>query len=551
MSILCRKWVIVLLNDDGHRHMGTNRLAVFLSTVMLLPVLSGCFGEDVPSELSASDLVILEEDNLLAGSWQKVTLSAKADLSVYIPYFVVDPGSKRAQNGTVLDIKAGDFEIVEWLLPPRNFEVILMVGEYQRKHWPIRSANESWSNWLGERNSQGGITTTQNQDNGTWDWLISSSEDGGPVDIKMMSTTRLQRSDISIEDGKEASDGWVDGRSVYEWVDFITDDTPCATCGPDGAVGYLDRWVGNANPSYEHAVTYFEGVMLGYGLDRVEVHRFQSNTAWSVNICGYKDGSIYPDEWLIFGAHFDIAPPVAYTPGAEIGIPGYGTRHGAYDNAAGSSMVLSTASVLAEFDARRTMVFCLWSSEEEGLWGSRSFANDLPDGVTVSNYLNLDMAGVNYPGDYALSVYLGPDGTGEEIDQPGMFHLAEWIGADALDLGYEMERGRQAWLESGESPLWGDIYEDTVAIYESPTARSDHNSFQNIDVATLGWNGLVDGYPCYHRECDTMETMLDYMGTDENPTGVANLVHSWDIVTWWAVYAFLHMDQTPVPNELA
>ena len=542
---------MVLLNDDGHRNMGTNRLAVFLSTVMLLPVLSGCFGEDVPSELSASDLVILEEDNLLAGSWQKVTLSAKADLSVYIPYFVVDPGSKRAQNGTVLDIKAGDFEIVEWLLPPRNFEVILMVGEYQRKHWPIRSANESWSNWLDEKSSQGGITTTQNQDNGTWDWLISSSEDGGPVEIKRMSTTRLQRSDLSIEDGKEASEGWVDGRSVYEWVDFITDDTPCATCGPDGAVGYLDRWVGNANPSYEHAVTYFEGVMLGYGLDRVEVHRFQSNTAWSVNICGYKDGSIYPDEWLIFGAHFDIAPPVAYTPGAEIGIPGYGTRHGAYDNAAGSSMVLSTASVLAEFDARRTMVFCLWSSEEEGLWGSRSFANDLPDGVTVSNYLNLDMAGVNYPGDYALSVYLGPDGTGEEIDQPGMFHLAEWIGADALDLGYEMERGRQAWLESGESPLWGDIYEDTVAIYESPTARSDHNSFQNIDVATLGWNGLVDGYPCYHRECDTMETMLDYMGTDENPTGVANLVHSWDIVTWWAVYAFLHMDQTPVPNEHA
>ena len=64
-----------------------------------------------------------------------------------------------------------------------------------------------------------------------------------------------------------------------------------------------------------------------------------------------------------------------------------------------------------------------------------------------------------------------------------------------------------------------------------------------------GWNGLVDGYPCYHRECDTMDTMIDYMETDDS-TGVNNLVHSWDIVTWWAVYAFLHMDQTPVPNEL-
>lgn len=82
-----------------------------------------------------------------------------------------------------------------------------------------------------------------------------------------------------------------------------------------------------------------------------------------------------------------------------------------------------------------------------------------------------------------------------------------------------------------------------------PWLSGDHNSFQNIGVATLGWNGLVDGYPCYHRECDTMETMIEYMDTDDS-TGINNLVHSWDIVTWWAVYAFLHMDQTPVPNEL-
>ncbi len=46
-----------------------------------------------------------------------------------------------------------------------------------------------------------------------------------------------------------------------------------------------------------------------------------------------------------------------------------------------------------------------------------------------------------------------------------------------------------------------------------------------------------------------METMIEYMETDDS-TGINNLAHSWDIVTWWAVYAFLHMDQTPVPNEL-
>ena len=530
--------------------------AVLMVTIMFVAPLSGCFGEEVESSSLGQDSLNVYPSTIPAGEWVVITLRADADMSVFVPYFIQDPGSLRAQNGTVFDLKRGDSVSMNALFPPRNSDVVFLISDYGREDWPIRGPDVSWDSWAsGATDGESSISAVENQDSGgEWRWIIPGNNSGGDVSIKYIETIRNERSDLSDADGVAASDGWVNGRDVYEWVEFITDDTPCTEalfvgCGPDLARGYLDRWVGNANPSYEHAVTYFEGVMQGYGLDSVEVHRFQSNTAWSVNICGYKEGSVYPDEWLIFGAHFDIAPPIAYTPGAEIGIPGYGTRHGAYDNAAGSSMVLTTASVLAEFDARRTMVFCLWSSEEEGLWGSRSFANDLPDGVTVSNYLNLDMAGVNFPGDYALSVYLGPDGTGEEIDQPGMYHLAEWIGADALDLGYEIERGREAWLEDGESPLWGVEYVDTVAIYESPTARSDHQSFQNIGVATLGWNGLVDGYPCYHRECDTMQTMIDYMGTD-NSTGINNLVHSWDIVTWWAVYAFLHMDQTPVPNEL-
>ena len=529
--------------------------ALLMVMVMCLASLSGCFGEDDSSENISSDSLRVSPSIIPGGEWTTITLKASSDMSVFFPYFLQDPGSLRAQNGTVFDLKSGDSISINALFPPRNSDIVLLIGDLGRDVWPIRAPDMSWADWVnGGYDDSSSIIAVPNEDGGgEWRWIVPEVEgienSMDDIIIKTLETVRNQRADLTEEDGVGASDGWVNGRDVYEWVDFISDDTPCATCGPDGAVGYLDRWIGNANPSYEHAITYFEGVMKGYNLDRVEVHRFQWNTAIAVNICGYKDGSVYPDEWLIFGAHFDIAPPVAYTPGAEIGVPGYGTRHGAYDNAAGSSMVLSTAEVLAEFDARRTMVFCLWSSEEEGLWGSRSFANDLPDGVTVSNYLNLDMAGVNYPGDYALSVYLGPDGTGDVIDQPGMYYLAEWIGADALNLGYEMERGREAWLESGESPLWDDIYEDTVAIYESPTARSDHESFQNIGVATLGWNGLVDGYPCYHRECDTMETMIEYMGTDDS-TGINNLVHSWDIITWWAVYAFLHMDQTPVPNEL-
>ena len=524
---------------------------VFMLVFLLLCTpLSGCFGADDGGAPAADDLQI--NGVLVAGDWGEVTLVAKKDLSVYIPYFVVDPGSSRAQNGTVLDIKSGASETVSWLLPPRNPNAMVLVGDYGRNEWPVRAANESWQDWMSDPSNGGAVAVTENGDNGSWVWLTTHDTDGGAVEIKSFETERPQRSDLTMDDGVDASDGWVDGRSVYEWVEFMTDETPCddvITCGSDGAVGYLDRWVGNQNPSYEHAIDYFEGVFTGFGL-RVEVHRYWTGIVWAANVCGYKDGTTFPDEWLVFGGHFDIAPyatPTSLLPGLEQ--TGYGTRTGAYDNSAGSAMVLTTAGALADFDARRTMVFCLWSSEEEGLWGSRAFAGDIPSDVTVSNYLNLDMAGVNYPGDYALSVYLGPDGTGDTIDQPGMFHLAEWIGADALNLAYQMERGAAEWAASGEGPLWQNEYQDMVSIYESPTARSDHDSFQEIGVATLGWNGLVDGFPCYHKTCDKLETVEEFMVT-ENATGIANLAHSWDIVTWWAVFAFLHMDQTPVPNEL-
>ncbi|RJU84245.1 MAG: hypothetical protein DWC05_07120, partial [Candidatus Poseidoniales archaeon] len=276
--------------------------AIMLMSIMFLAPLSGCFGEAEQVELGADALLVESEGGLLGGMWQQLSLTASEDLAVYMPYFIQDPGSLRAQNGTVLDLKAGESVGVNILFPPRNANVVFFLGEHGREHWPIRMPGESWSDWLENPVQDGAVQAVENEDQGgLWPWLVAGNKTGGEVIAKTMETVRPQRSDLTEADGVGASDGWVNGRDVYDWVDFITDDTPCATCGPDGAVGYLDRWIGNANPSYEHAITYFEGVMKGYDLDSVEVHRFQSNTAWAVNICGYKTGSVYPDEWLIFG----------------------------------------------------------------------------------------------------------------------------------------------------------------------------------------------------------------------------------------------------------
>jgi hypothetical protein len=188
-------------------------------------------------------------------------------------------------------------------------------------------------------NTEGGILSYTQPTN-------DSGDVGSVVSIRIP-MNRAVDSSFEVNQGQAHTKGWVDGRAVYDWVYSITDETPDPLDPADGAVGYLDRWIGNGNPAYEDAITFFSGVLEGYGLD-VTVHRFQSGVVWAVNICGYKEGTMYPDEWLVFGAHFDIAPPAAYTPGPDI--PGYGTRTGAYDNTAGTSMILETADSLASID---------------------------------------------------------------------------------------------------------------------------------------------------------------------------------------------------------
>ena len=84
--------------------------------------------------------------------------------------------------------------------------------------------------------------------------------------------------------------------------------------------------------------------------------------------------------------------------------PGGGTSVGAHDNKAGVALVLEAARGLAQFDHRRTIVVCFWSNEENGYDGSDSWIENIPAGVTVTNYLNADAVGTNWPGYYTLVV---------------------------------------------------------------------------------------------------------------------------------------------------
>lgn len=563
--------------------------AVGMIMLMLLSSVSGCFWRG--GDAAGPEDLTLSAEGISAGFFQDVGFEAKASMSVFIPYLIIDPSTLFVQNSTVLDLSRGERLSVSILAPPRTETMLFMIGESGRQNWPIRNQEESWVSWLsrsGERGGAGnGIIRVAHGLNSTYDSVNHSSETGGAVGIR---TFDIQRGmDLGLEVGGAHSTGIIHGRTVYDRLYEITDPA-ISLFSVDGRQGYYDRWAGQGNAAYEDGAQYLIDELSSFGLE-VRQHRFEFTDIFRVqnpeayNICAYKWGSESINEWLVFGAHFDIAPPAnavildPHTTGSR----SYGTRVGAYDNTAGTSMVLETARVLAGFESRRTMVFCLWSGEEGGkrgsdYWTEYYVAEDHPE-VTVTNYINLDMAGVNWPGGggaphgdpdpqidengypkdseiWPMRVYIGPSLDHDVVNQPGMVGLSNWIGSDALGLEEQMGTliGVNYSDETWKTDVWLDMDRPEIIVYEDTTARSDHASFQeNLGTVTVGFGGLVDGYWCYHQTCDTLQEMEDWMDTNgkgygEENTGVANLVNSLDLITWWALLIFFHCDESPVLN---
>ena len=577
--------------------------ALMLVTVMFLAPLSGCFGENMDERVSSENDVVVTPQTLSGGVFQGLTVAAEKDLSVFIPYLILNEDSGYVQNSTVVDLKAGESILLNVLAPPRTDTALLLIGDYGRDVWPIRSIDESWKTWY----ERGGQQSDENQGivrvvgvNGSLDTVDFYNGSADSAIAVTLQVKRQMAAAYSEADGGRHSMGLVDGRTVFNYINVISDETADPSDLGDGAVGYLDRWAGQGNVAYEDAAQYLIQTLEGFGLE-VIAQRFTYDSLMTgaqnpeaYNICGYRFGEVNPDEWMVFGAHFDIAPPInGGMLDPHIFGRTYGTRVGAYDNTAGTSMVLTVAEAMAGYSTRNTMVFCLWSGEEGGKRGSDFWTDywvkeDNPN-VEVTNYVNLDMAGVNWPGGggapcgnghgggaagcdpepevdptgypkdsevWPMRVYIGPSLDHDVMNQPGMVGLAMWIGSDAIGVEEQMAPllGEGYDAETWKVDDWMAKDRPEIIVYEDTTARSDHATFQdNLGTVTMGFGGLVDGYWCYHQTCDTVDEMVDWMDTTgkdygDEQSGTSNLVDALDTITWWATYSFFHLDEKPVRN---
>ncbi len=149
------------------------------------------------------------------------------------------------------------------------------------------------------------------------------------------------------------------------------------------------------------AQNWILGKFESYGLD-VELHDFtMPGGAASDNVIATMTGTLYPDEYVILGAHYD-----SYTGGNN--------EPGADDNATGTAGILEAARILSQYQFDRSIIFATWSGEEYGLYGSAAWASEAADnGMNILGYFNIDMAGYLEPGNEIHTDIIAPASASE------------------------------------------------------------------------------------------------------------------------------------------
>ncbi|MCK5125066.1 MAG: M20/M25/M40 family metallo-hydrolase [candidate division Zixibacteria bacterium] len=94
------------------------------------------------------------------------------------------------------------------------------------------------------------------------------------------------------------------------------------------------------------------------------------------NVVAVKVGSLYPDQQVVVGGHYDAVPG---SPGAD-------------DNASGTVGVLEIARILKDIETEMTFVFIAFDAEETGLNGAHHYADAaFARGDDIVYMLNMDM----------------------------------------------------------------------------------------------------------------------------------------------------------------
>ncbi len=169
----------------------------------------------------------------------------------------------------------------------------------------------------------------------------------------------------------------------------------------------------------------------------------------SDNVIATLTGTKYPEEYVVCGGHYD-----SYSNG--------GAAPGADDNASGTAGVMEIARILSQYTFDRTIIFCAFSGEEYGLYGSAAYAQAAAQqGMDIHGYFNLDMIGYLQNGSYIHTDLIYPPSAQELAD-----FYTEVAGVYLPDFAIE-----PGMLSGGDSDHTSFNNNGYMGIFLSKTAR--------------------------------------------------------------------------------
>jgi N-acetylated-alpha-linked acidic dipeptidase len=234
---------------------------------------------------------------------------------------------------------------------------------------------------------------------------------------------------------------------------------------------------------------------VGPGPAKVHMRlKFNWDTARLYDVIVRIPGSQYPDEWVIRGNHHD-----AWVNGAEDPVSGAVSE---MEEVRGISELLKQG-----WKPKRTMIYCFWDGEEEGLLGSTEWAEthaaDLEKHAVV--YINSDGNGrgfLNSQGSHTLENFI--NSVMKDIPDPEL-KMSVWKRAQLNDLTRApAERKRELRTRP-------DLRIGALGSGSDYTAFIDHLGIASVN---LGFGGEGGGGGVYHSIYDDFYWYTHFADTD-------------------------------------
>ncbi|MCP3944580.1 MAG: M20/M25/M40 family metallo-hydrolase [Desulfobacteraceae bacterium] len=261
---------------------------------------------------------------------------------------------------------------------------------------------------------------------------------------------------------------------VNDYTSKLTGEEPVNIGGSAYTIATRNTYSGTA---LEKATQFVYEFMGNQGLF-VSYHNWSYGFTSNRNVVGEKTGIVSPDEIVLITAHLDCMPSGSVAPGAD-------------DNGSGSVGVMLASEILNQYDFERTIRFVFFTGEEQGLYGSKRYADKIAgDNDNIVAVYNMDMIAWDDIGGPTLRIHT------RSTNNPG--YAGDMVLANTfVDVvnAYNMN-----------SLLTPIIDSDGIT-------ASDHSSFWNKGYsAILAIEDDVDDFcDYYHTTSDTLATLnMDY-----------------------------------------